>query len=438
MPDVRKCIGHPDKHRAKRYTNMEKYAEKWIALENEVNKRGGDGGAVVAAMKDHYKLYGDSVYLWIAGLYDKNVGGFYYSNSGRDNEPFLPDIESTNQATNFLLASGVFDTPEEFPLAMREQMTKFCQSLISPEDGNIYHPQWDYKDPDWKFVNLRLGRDLAWAHGMAKKFNFKYPYPTASERLKAKSNGTVSEAEKADIAPRFRSAEALIEYLEGYNWETDAYFSGSNLSAQMNQVIAAGLGDVAIDFLNKKQNQETGLWGVQQGYVGINGLLKISGCYREAKAVMPNSDKAMQAAIECITSDEECGTICFQYNAWFSVSNILQILRNIGTPEANAEADKALAVLYKGAPEAIRVTTEKVRRFAKPDGAFSYLQKTSTGFSQKAPVSIHLTVESDVNASVIATTGTTKYMFDALELSSFFIPFYDKEDRQKFLEALDC
>ena len=417
---------------------MEKYSEKWVALENELNKRGGDGKAIVAAMKEHYKLYSDSIYLWLAGLYDKNIGGFYYSNSGRDNEPFRPDIESTNQATNFLLTSGVFDDPEEFPLAMREQMTRFCQSLISPEDGNIYHPQWDYKDPEWKFVNLRLGRDLSWAHNMASKFNFKYPYPTASERLKAKRECGNSEGNSEDTAHRFSSPEALIEYLDGYNWDTDAYFSGSNLVAQMGQIIAAGLRDVAIDYLNKKQNPETGLWGVQSGYPGINALLKISSCYREAKAVMPNSDKAMQAAIDCITSDEECGTICYQYNAWFSVSNILEILRHIGTPEANAEADKALAVLYKGAPEAIRVTTEKVRAFSKPDGAFSYLQKTSTGFSQKAPVSIHLTVESDVNASVIASTGTTKHMFMALELEDLFVPFFDKEDRQKFLAALDC
>ena len=438
MPDVRKCIGHPDKHRAKRYTNMEKYAEKWIALENEVNKRGGDGGAVVAAMKDHYKLYGDSVYLWIAGLYDKNIGGFYYSNSGRDNEPFRPDIESTNQATNFFLSSGLIDEPEDLPLPMREQMTKFCQSLISPVDGYIYHPQWDYNDPNWKQKDSRMGRDMGWAVNMAQKFKFKYPYPTANERLKASLAQNKSNEEKTDLAPYLRSPEAFVEYLETFNWETDAYFSGNNVAAQYGQIFAAGLKDVAIDFLNKKQNPETGLWGVQGGYMGINALLKISGVYREAKVVLPNADKAMQAAIDCITSDEECGTICFQYNAWFSVSNILQILRNIGTPEANAEADKALAVLYKGAPEAIRVTTEKVRRFAKPDGAFSYLQKTSTGFSQKAPVSIHLTVESDVNASVIATTGTTKYMFGALELSSFFIPFYDKEDRQKFLEALDC
>lgn len=416
---------------------MEKFSEKWQALEAEANRRGGDGEAIVAAMKDHYKIYSESIYLWLAGLYDKNIGGFYYSNSGRDNEPFRPDIESTNQATNFMLSSGLIDKPEDLPLAMREQMTKFCQSLISPTDGYIYHPQWDYNDPNWKQKDSRMGRDMGWAVDMARKFKFKYPYPTANERLKASLEKSAKNDDKSNLAPHLRSAEALWEYLETYNWETDAYFSGNNVVAQSGQIIAAGLKDVAVDFLNKKQNPQTGLWGVQGGYVGINALLKISGFYREAKAVMPNSDKAMQAAIDCITSDEDCGTICYQYNAWFSVSNILEILRNIGTPEAKAEAEKALKVLYKGAPEAIRATTEKVKAFAKPDGAFSYLQKTSTGFSQKAPVSIHMTVESDVNASVIASTGTTRHMYQALELQDFFVPFFDKEDRKKFIEALN-
>ncbi|MBO5315549.1 MAG: hypothetical protein J6B48_03865 [Clostridia bacterium] len=416
---------------------MEKFSEKWQALEAEANRRGGDGEVIVAAMKDHYKIYSESICLWLAGLYDKNIGGFYYSNSGRDNEPFRPDIESTNQATNFMLSSGLIDKPEDLPLAMREQMTKFCQSLISPTDGYIYHPQWDYNDPNWKQKDSRMGRDMGWAVDMARKFKFKYPYPTANERLKASLEKSAKNDDKSNLAPHLRSAEALWEYLETYNWETDAYFSGNNVVAQSGQIIAAGLKDVAVDFLNKKQNPQTGLWGVQGGYVGINALLKISGFYREAKAVMPNSDKAMQAAIDCITSDEDCGTICYQYNAWFSVSNILEILRNIGTPEAKAEAEKALKVLYKGAPEAIRATTEKVKAFAKPDGAFSYLQKTSTGFSQKAPVSIHMTVESDVNASVIASTGTTRHMYQALELLEFFVPFFDKEDRKKFLEALN-
>ncbi len=415
---------------------MDKFNEKWEALEKEVTRRGGNGDEVVCAMQDHYKLYGESVYLWLAGLYDKNIGGFYYSNSARDNEPFLPDIESTNQATNLLLSTGLLDEPDDLPLAMREQMARFCQSLISAEDGYIYHPQWDYNDPNWLYKDLRLGRDLTWAIDMGRKFKFEYPYPTANERLVVLQNKC--EEEKSGFAEHLRSADALVSYLESYDWETNAYFSGSNVSAQATQIINAGLADTMIDFLNKKQNSKTGLWGVQGGYDAINALLKISGAYHTAGAVFPNADKAMKAAIDCITSPVSCGTICWQYNAWYSISNLVGILRGLKTPEASAAADEAVSVLLADAPRAIRATTEKVSTFAKPDGAFSYLQKTSTGFAQKAPVSIHMTVESDVNASVIASSGTTRNMYSAMELLDFYVPIYDKEDREKFLKVLDC
>ena len=174
-----------------------KYEEKWQALESEVTRRGGDGAEFVKAMQEHHAIYKDTIYLWLAGLYDKEIGGFYYSNSGRENEPFLPDIESTNQATNFMLSSGLINEPEDLPIAMREQMTKFCQSLISPIDGYIYHPQWDYNDPNWIMKDSRMGRDMTWAVDMARKFKFKYPYPTANERLKAsaaKKRKTVTRA----------------------------------------------------------------------------------------------------------------------------------------------------------------------------------------------------------------------------------------------------
>ena len=409
--------------------------EKWQALEAEVTRRGGDGPEFVKAMKDHNAIYTDKLYLWLASLYDKEIGGFYYSITGRDNEPFRPDIESTYQAVGLMLGSGLLARSEDLPLPMREQIIKFCQSLISPEDGYIYHPQWDYSDPEWRHKDSRLGRDLNWANQLSNWFNFKYPYPTAYERLKASAEG----GEKKNVgesAPHLASAKALIEYLDSYDWDEDAYFSGNNVVSQVNQIISAGLGDVMIDFLNKKQNPETGLWGSKGGYIGINALLKISSAYRAAKAEFPSAEKAMQAAIDCITSDEYCGTICFQYNALFSVSNLLGILKNLGTKQSLESADKAQTLLLKNAPAVIRATTEKVKLFARDDGGFSYQQNRSAAFSQGAPVAIPMTLEGDVNASAIASTGTTRNLYEAFGLVDFKVPFYDEEDSKKLLNAI--
>ena len=99
-----------------------KFEEKWTRLEAEVTKRGGDGKEFVAAMKEHNDIYKDQLYLWLASLYDKETGGFYYSITGRDNEPFRPDIESTYQAVSLILGSGLLEKAEDFPLRMKENM----------------------------------------------------------------------------------------------------------------------------------------------------------------------------------------------------------------------------------------------------------------------------------------------------------------------------
>lgn len=402
--------------------------EKWAALEARVNEMGGDGAAVVEAMKEHYTLYGESLYLWLAGLYDSKTGGWYYSNSGRDNEPFRPDIESTEQATNLMLGSGLIESTADLPERMREEITAFTKSLLDPEDGYIYHPQWG------KDINdSRRGRDLSWAIQLSEQYGFTLPYPTALDRLAGKTDESSSDSV---LAEHLRSPEALIKYLDELDWEGDAYYAGNMVSAQATQIVAAGLTDTAVEYVNGKQNPETGLWGERGGYYAINALLKISGAYTTFKSIFPNAHKAAESAIACLTSDERCLTSCYHYNAWFSLTNIRNLLTKYGGEEGRLEADKILRTLIKSAPETIRATRRKVLDFAKPDGAFSYLQPCSTGFSQKMPVSIHQTVESDVNASVISSTGITRNMYVALGLGDYIVPMYGEEDRKKFLDAL--
>ena len=64
-----------------------------------VDDLGFSGKDFVKSVQDLYSIYNHDVVEWLAGIYDNKSGGFYYSNSARDNDGFLPDIESTNQAT---------------------------------------------------------------------------------------------------------------------------------------------------------------------------------------------------------------------------------------------------------------------------------------------------------------------------------------------------
>ena len=60
------------------------------------------GRDAVDEIRNIYDMFDEKMLIWYASLYDPDIGGFYFSNSARDTEGFLPDIESTAQALNFI------------------------------------------------------------------------------------------------------------------------------------------------------------------------------------------------------------------------------------------------------------------------------------------------------------------------------------------------
>ncbi len=416
------------------------YKEKWDALKAEVDRRGADGAEFVAALEELYSVYDDEMLVWLAKLYDKDAGGFYYSNSARDNDyvefegveySLLPDIESTNQATNILKDNRVINDFSELPEKMRDEMQKFFFRRLDPENGFFYHPQWQKQLTDSR--PSRRGRDLMWAEDMAKKFSWSYPYPTANMRLE----GMKSDESSAEKIPEYlRTKEKFLEYLNHFDWENQAYPSGNELAAQAYPIKAAGLEDVAIDYLNSIQDPKTGLWGAKGGYMAVNGYLKISFLYNYFGKIIPNADKAAVATMKCLISDEPVLTVCFQYNCWFSLLNIIETLTAVGGDEGKKEADKISCELLKLAPEALRATKRKLLLFRKSDHSFSFVPTESSFLSQGMPVAIQHTNEGDVNASVLCTSGTVRRIYLALGLYDFFIPIFSPTGYDKFLENL--
>ena len=47
-----------------------------------------------------------------------------------------------------------------------------------------------------------------------------------------------------------------------------------------------------------------------------------------------------------------------------------------------------------------------------------------------------MTLESDVNASVIASTGTTRNLYEAFGLAEFKVPFFDENDTKSLFNAI--
>ena len=100
------------------------------------------GDEAALALKEMYETYyhKDKLVTWFANLFDPATGGFYYSNSARDNDqvlhngkyyPLLPDIETTSQATGFISSSGMTyghdSLKDALPYWMRLSIIKFIK-----------------------------------------------------------------------------------------------------------------------------------------------------------------------------------------------------------------------------------------------------------------------------------------------------------------------
>jgi len=349
------------------------------------------GREIADAAKELSDLFEDGYYLWLARLYDKS-GGFYYSDSARDNDGFLPDIESTCQAAGILSSLGIARL-SELPPQMKEEMLGFAKGLEDEGDGYFYHPQWG------KDITLsRKGRDLDSATSVIRQLGGKPDYPTALERISSSDKG-------ADDVPEYlRSKDAFLKWLVDLDLPSDSYPKGHILDSLSSQIKAAGLSDVCVDFLNSLQYPETGLWEKEHTYASANGMLKISTVYPRFERAFPNILNAARTQIETALFEEPAMAIVNIYNPWVALGIFLDNAEKF----YSADIQKKLRdTVTEAAPVLLRATKRKLELFKKPDGSFSYFHNCSAPISQGAKASLGV-YEGDVNASALALITKNK------------------------------
>ena len=426
--------------------------EEFAALKAYVDSLGYDGEALVTSVKQLYSLYTNDAYIWLANLYDPGVGGFYYSNSARETVGFLPDIESTNQALNFITNTRMqSNLNANLPKEIKAQIVSFVKGLQSSEDGYFYHPQW----VDYTLTDNRRGRDLNWAEDVLRRFGEKPLYDTPNgvkgsvgapgqnsetqmtSSLRASVASLVSKV-KPTAVDHLASEEAFLEYIQGLNWENGSYGPGNTIGSQAQQIKNAGLGDVCINFLNGLSDPETGMFEKFTGYAdeAVNGFLKVSGVYITMGAPIPNAAAAAKTCIDTLTSDAYCATVCFVYNAWFSIGNIIGSLNSSADPADKAAAEEIRDQVRTNAAEYILVGARKYAEFRKDDGSFSYTPDQTSALSQGMPVALQEMNEGDVNATNISVAGVTGYLFGALGYKDYMPSIYTKYDWIRFAEEI--
>ena len=446
--------------------------ERWAALETYLSDN--NGTAIVAALKSLFTLYDSEMVTWLAELYDPEIGGFYYSKSGLRTEGYLPDAESTSQALRILSDCGAIikygnNYAKALPTEMAEQIIDFVYNL-QDKNGYFYHPQWSKELVDQK--TSRRSRDLGHCTGILNKFGVKPRYTPANQTatedvsyvspLTSPLGGDTVIAVSSVVIATESSGEAYSPFLENIstfktwlskqNIATGSYSIGNNLTSIYgdikNRDMALGTFDVSdsensligylIKWLNDNQNPENGLWHAESNYYGVNGLMKISGVYNKAGVPMPNSAKAVEAALAAMTTDEKPTGITCIYNTWYAVNRVLTIMNNYGSESDVADAAALRARLYESAPAAIAATREKLSIYVKEQGSSSYNPEATIANSQGCPVAIAGSVEGDVNATCMATTDTLNYIWSCLQVpGASKVYMFGTESWLEFLDVIE-
>ena len=450
----------------------ERLNAEWAELEIELSRVHGDFAKdMVASLRELYTIYDDQIIDWFANLYDPVTGGYYFSNSARNSEGYLPDVESTSQALGFLLASGITDNLAEFiPKEMQQQIVSFVKSLQSPENGHFYHPQWGKELTD-KYP-ARLGRDVGNATRILAYFGaiptYDAPNGTKGENrvgvtpasaLTGKLNSSsvisvsnVIAASDAGVESYLLNEENFREFLKKYDEKikTDAYWVGNEFESIATQIVARdkvlkergekySLAKIATDWFTSHIDPETGLWEPYEDneYDCVNGILKISSAYTKLGYEVPGALDLLDYAIRAITSDADPHHVCCVLNTWYALTVLTSNLK-----AHSSTADEDIASLRNKYidtyPEMVRATKEKFSLFVKDvgtsAGAFSYFQDRTSSTSQGLKVALENSNEGDINSSYICSAGVMGHIWDFIGAES--IDLYTTADGMRYKKIL--
>ena len=462
LSDFYSLTERAEENRQKMY---DRYIEK---IKSELTESGATNSAMIAEkIEKLYSLYGTDMLIWLANLYDIERGGFYYSNSGRDNFGYFPDLESTGQAFAMLDRSGLYKDfgglyNHGIPDFMHDSLLSFVRGLQSSEDGFFYHPQWGTA-----IASSRRSRDLDNAVSLLGYLREQPYYDEPSDRREGLYGAPGENAVKPtayltsplgaspDFSAVCPTASNLPYYLQSLEaWEhylrverpitKDSYSVGNTLASDWALIKAAGpeYVEYVINYLNETQIPETGLWewntndvdydptdGI--GFNGTNGLMKICVLYGSLGYSVPNAYNALQSAIKVglyRNDPNKNETVCYVLNIWTCLNSMMSSINK----NDHDDYEAARALLIENAPALIDASYDILSSHLMEDGGFCYFEHSPMNISQGALVGCAEWLESDINATMVATSSTVGAMFGALELSG--MPIWCPDDYYVFMD----
>ena len=421
---------------------------------------------VVAALKRLDAFYdGAAIVDWIAGLYDPEIGGFYYSNSARDTEGYLPDLESTWQHLDNIASSGGWrDINAALPESVREKLLSFAKGMQSPTDGYFYHPQW--RQGRENLQNDRYGRDLGWATAIIRNVRLgteaQYPNYCTPNGVKCKlHSGTdeccfcdTSATDKEETAssrgehqPDYSSPEAFSAWLLEYERDIKKDSGRAhNLAALMSEIVAHGYGETVLDFYDRIQKElylehtelgiePTGLWQTDTNYRLVWGLWKHMQYYNHTRIGRALDLRYVPYIIKsCVRvlllPPDGKYRMNDLFNQWVSIGSVITNVRRF-------YGEDKLSVIYdivrEHAAELVDITIKKITPYRMDDGSFAY---QSDGNSMRTIYGVPIAMgvrEGDANA-VALCTAMYRAIYNCLGYKP--VNLIDERDGERFVEKI--
>ena len=436
-------------------------AEKWNALKEAIAKECDDERAekIVKELRDMQDLFGTDNAIWMANLYDPKIGGFYCSNSARDNEGFLPDIENTYTVMCFLESSGMSEMyGNNWTKALPEWLKKKVGDYISGcqnEDGFFYNIQWPkefiFEEPVRR--QPRVTRDLGSSMYVLNRLGITPKYSTEQKKDEAKEEKKSNEPK---MLAQFDSPEAFREYMNGIEEDIKAnedpakrafrfYYYGNmfqSITAHLNK--DEEIKKTFIDFLERYQSEKTGVWSEVLNYDATNGLLKIAHIANALGYRLRYVDQMVETVMEIIgrnVNDYPAEGGVYIVNAWTCLRLIYENILKYGEGTEEERKAKKAAIksrVFDNAPHLIRIAKEQIAGFKRDDGSFSYGRKGySGGISQGCPNCVAGVVEGDMNGNVLAVNGVRRSILAALEFAEYMVPLFTEYERVLFMNILE-
>ena len=367
-----------------------------------------------AAVKDFYDTFYDpeKIIRWWAGLYDPERGAFYYANSARDNDGFLPDMESTYQIVNRFRTFNS-NLAEYLGPDITAKMIKFYQDMQDPSDGYFYHPQWTKAQS--RQNNMRYTRDQDWALSVLDWLHSEPKYTPAKYRIKSAglydeevprllSSGSGWEANETSVRNYVNN---LIDTTSCEHW-------GNQLDTQISNFEAAGVLQYVVDVLDERVNATYGLWvtgynestdkysnnagGTEVPYGIFTNTYKVMKVYNAANRYFAYSTKMVENAIKAINSRDPGARVTYIFNPWATLGQVRTNLKNSGVKGTAALSayDNLIKTNILGMINALK---SSLSIYKHADGSYSYLPNgCSAATIYNTPVSLGLN-EGDVNAN---------------------------------------